>query len=138
MLSGSIAGVDRALEGLGKGKYIELPVSAPFHSRLMQPAAERLAADIAAITIAPPKFPVIANVSAAAVTDPKEIAQLLVSQVSGRVRWVECLTNARAIAPEAVGVEFGTGNVLAGLGKRIDKSFSIVAMDGPMGAAVGV
>jgi [acyl-carrier-protein] S-malonyltransferase len=126
VLSGSSSDMTKIIAELGKGKYIPLPVSAPFHSRLMRPAAERLTADIHALTIKSPRFPIIANVTATPISSPSEIASLLIKQVCGRVRWVECIQAARSLAsPDSIVIEFGAGNVLAGLCKRIDKELQI-------------
>jgi [acyl-carrier-protein] S-malonyltransferase len=95
-----------------------LPVSAPFHCALMQPAADAMAQALAGAKIVAPCVPVVANVTAAPVSDPETIRRLLVEQVTGAVRWRECVA---AMADRGVTkfVECGSGKVLAGLLKRI-------------------
>lgn len=103
-------------------KAIPLNVSAPFHCSLMQPAAERLAADLAAITMQNPKFPVYANVTATPVTTAEQARELLVKQVTGSVRWTDSIqTILKDIQPDLF-VEFGAGDVLSKLLKRIDRA----------------
>jgi [acyl-carrier-protein] S-malonyltransferase len=119
------------VEKLGTAKVIDLPVSAPFHCSLMKPAEERLRVDLANITISTPKFPVYQNYTASFTNDPEEIRENLALQVCGRVRWVECIENAISQkSPEAVW-EYGAGNVLTGLVKRINSSVSRVNIDSP-------
>lgn len=103
-------------------KLIPLNVSAPFHCRLMQPAADRLAADLAAVSFKDPKFPVVANVTAAPVSKGGEARQLLVKQVCATVRWTECVEILlKQFKPDRA-IEFGPGGVLVKLLKRIDRS----------------
>lgn len=107
-------------QGRGAKRAIMLPVSAPFHCRLMAPAAAEMAKALAQVTIRPPSVPVVANVSAKAEDDPNRIRQLLVDQVTGRVRWRESVMwMAGANVTEIV--ELGAGKVLSGLTKRIDE-----------------
>ena len=120
VVSGSKAAVERAAE-LAKGKSIRammLPVSAPFHCALMQPAADAMRDALSKVQVNKPVVPVVANVTASAVSDPKEIVDLLVRQVTGTVRWRECVL-AMAAAGVTDFVEAGSGKVLAGLVKRI-------------------
>ena len=136
--SGSKAAVDKAIEiakTKGARRSILLPVSAPFHCALMQPAADVMADALAAVDIMVPKVPVVANVTAAPVTDPMEIRKLLVQQVTGTVRWRECVTFMAAQGVD-VFVELGAGKVLTGLLKRItDKATGIgVAVPGEIEA----
>lgn len=120
VIAGSVAGVDEFLSILGSAKAIPLPVSAPFHCKMMKPAEERLAKDLATLSIKSPHFPVFSNYSAKALTNPEDIREALRLQVCGRVRWVECMENAvKEFAPTNA-VEFGPGNVLTGLLKRIN------------------
>ncbi|HYP57620.1 MAG TPA: ACP S-malonyltransferase [Beijerinckia sp.] len=119
--SGSKAAVNRAMEiALDKGakKSIPLPVSAPFHCALMQPAADAMAAALGETAITSPCVPLVANVLAAPVRDPEEIRKLLVAQVTGTVRWRE---SVQFMADQGVSlfVECGAGKVLTGLVKRI-------------------
>jgi [acyl-carrier-protein] S-malonyltransferase len=121
VISGHVAAVDRAIEGskaAGAKLAKKLPVSAPFHCSLMKPAAERLAAAMAELTITTPVVPVVANVTAEPTQDPAQIAKLLVQQVTAPVRWEE---SVQAIAKLGVtkAYELGSGAVLKGLVKRI-------------------
>jgi [acyl-carrier-protein] S-malonyltransferase len=123
VVSGDKAAVDRAVEiakARGAKRAMLLPVSAPFHCKLMQPAANVMAEALAKATVNVPKVPVVANFSAQPVTDPKEIVKLLVSQVTGTVRWRESVGYLAANGVNKI-VEAGAGKVLAGLIKRINK-----------------
>ncbi len=131
VVAGSVSGVNAFIEKLGTAKVIELPVSAPFHCSLMKPAEERLREDLRSVSIKTPAFPVYQNFSATAVTDAETIRENLARQVCGRVRWVECVENAvRETTPAAVW-EFGAGNVLTGLVKRINSAVTRVNIDSP-------
>jgi len=122
VVSGDKAAVERAVEiAKGKGsRAMMLQVSAPFHCKLMQPAADVMAEALSTATVNAPKVAVVANFSAQPVTDPKEIVKLLVSQVTGTVRWRESVGYLAANGVNKI-VEAGTGKVLAGLIKRINK-----------------
>jgi [acyl-carrier-protein] S-malonyltransferase len=122
VVSGDKAAVERAVEIVkSKGsRAIMLQVSAPFHCKLMQPAADVMAEALSKATVNAPKVPVVANFSAQPVIDPKEIVKLLVSQVTGTVRWRESVGYLAANGVNKI-VEAGTGKVLAGLIKRINK-----------------
>lgn len=131
VVSGNKAAVDRAVDiarAKGAKRAMLLPVSAPFHCRLMQPAAEVMAEALAKVTIKAPASPLISNVLAAPISDPDEIRRRLVEQVTGTVRWRESI-----VYMSAQGVtrffEIGAGKVLSGLVKRI--------ADGAVGIAVG-
>ena len=129
--SGSKAAVDKAIEiakTRGAKRAMLLAVSAPFHCALMQPAADAMAAALATTTIVAPKVPLVANVVARAVTDPAEIRDLLVKQVTGTVRWRECVGYMHAQGATRF-VELGAGKVLTGLLKRL--------ADGAVGVNVG-
>ncbi len=129
--SGSKAAVDKAIEiakTKGAKRAMLLAVSAPFHCALMQPAADAMAEALAATNIVAPKVPVVANVVARAVTDPAEIRDLLVKQVTGTVRWRECVGYMAANGCDRF-VELGAGKVLTGLLKRL--------ADGATGMSVG-
>ncbi|MEY4668801.1 MAG: hypothetical protein RL518_1500 [Pseudomonadota bacterium] len=131
VVAGSVEGVAGFVEKLGTAKVIDLPVSAPFHCSLMKPAEERLRVDLAKIKIATPKFPIYQNYSASFTNDPEQIRENLALQVCGRVRWVECVENVlKEKTPDAVW-EYGAGNVLTGLVKRINSSVSRVNIDSP-------
>ena len=122
--SGSKAAVDKAIEiakGKGAKRAMLLAVSAPFHCALMQPAADAMAEALAKTNIVAPKVPVVANVVASAVSDPAQIRDLLVKQVTGTVRWRECVGYMAANGCDRF-VELGAGKVLTGLVKRIDKT----------------
>lgn len=133
VISGHKAAVERASAlALEKGakRALPLPVSAPFHCPLMQPAADAMAEALARIEILPPTVPVIANVTAAAVSDPDTIRDLLVKQVTGVVRWRESVLRLKAEGIETL-VEIGAGKVLSGLVKRIDKELASATVNGP-------
>lgn len=131
VVAGSVAGVQQFVERLGAAKVIELTVSAPFHCDLMKPAEQKLRKDLANIEIKKPLFPVYQNFTAQASDDPEVIRENLALQVCGRVRWVECVENAvGARSPEAVW-EYGAGNVLTGLVKRINSAITRVNIDSP-------
>jgi [acyl-carrier-protein] S-malonyltransferase len=135
VVAGSVAGVQEFVTKLGNAKVIELTVSAPFHCNLMKPAEEKLRVDLAATQIKAPKFPVFQNFTAEATSDVETIRENLALQVCGRVRWVECVQNAiNAHQPEAVW-EFGAGNVLTGLVKRITPAVTRVNVDSPQALA---
>ncbi len=114
----------------GAKRVMPLSVSAPFHCPLMQPAADEMAEVLARIEILPPAVPVIANVTAAPVSDPDTIRDLLIAQVTGAVRWRESVQRMRAEGVEQL-VEIGAGRVLTGLVKRIEKDLSAVTINNP-------
>lgn len=121
VIAGSKAAVDKACELLkasGAKRALLLPVSAPFHSSLMKPAAEALREKLATLTLAPPQIPVLNNIDVAVETDPARIRDALVRQAAGPVRWVE---SVQALKPRGVAsiIECGPGKVLAGMVKRI-------------------
>jgi [acyl-carrier-protein] S-malonyltransferase len=133
VISGDAEAVDRALAiaaERGFKRAIKLPVSAPFHCALMQPAADRMAEVLAATKISFPAVPVIANVTAAPSSDPDEIRKLLIEQVTSRVRWRECVLAMKSHNVETV-VEIGAGKVLTGLTKRIDKELTGMSVSSP-------
>jgi len=131
VVSGNKAAVERAVEiakGKGAKRAMLLPVSAPFHCALMQPAAEVMAEALSKVQLRPPVVPVVSNVKASALKDPAEIVKALVAQVTGTVRWRESVAY---MAAQGVGTfyEIGAGKVLSGLVKRI--------ADGATGTAIG-
>ena len=131
VVAGSATGVQLFIERLGAAKVIELPVSAPFHCSLMKPAENKLRVDLAQTTIKKPKFPVFQNFTATPSDDPDTIRENLALQVCGRVRWVECVENVLANKfPDAVW-EYGAGNILTGLVKRINAAVVRVNIDSP-------
>jgi [acyl-carrier-protein] S-malonyltransferase len=131
VISGDKAAIDRAIEiakQKGAKRAMPLPVSAPFHCALMAPAADAMAKALAAVSVRPPVVPVVANVVAQPIRDPAEIVRRLVEQVTGTVRWRECVAH---MAGQGVTTfyEVGAGKVLSGLVKRI--------ADGATGTAIG-
>ncbi len=133
VLSGAKSAIDRVAEvgkGLGVRRAIPLPVSAPFHCSLMQPAADAMRNALATVDVRAPAVPVIANVLAAPITDPAEIKARLVEQVTGTVRWRESVTYMTANGITDV-YEIGAGKVLAGLVKRIEKSLNATSLGTP-------
>ncbi len=133
VISGSKAAVERAAElakGRGAKRAMLLPVSAPFHCALMQPAADAMAEALGTVEMKAPCVPLIANVRASAVADPAEIRNLLVEQVTGMVRWRESVIYLGQQGVTEL-VEVGAGKVLTGLTKRIDKSIGGSAVGTP-------
>ena len=131
--SGHKAAVERAMEiakARGIKRAILLPVSAPFHCALMQPAADAMAEALADVKMAAPCVPLVANVLASPVTDPEDIRRHLVEQVTGTVRWAESIAY---MAREGVDsfYELGTGKVLSGLVKRIADTATGTAINAP-------
>ena len=133
VISGEKSAVEKAA-GLaadkGAKRAILLPVSAPFHSKLMAPAADAMREALAGVKKANPVVPLIANVRAAPVTDAEEIAALLVEQVTGQVRWRETVEWFAANGVTTL-YELGAGKVLTGLARRIDKTINGVSVNGP-------
>ncbi len=132
VISGDKDAVARASAELKKrgGRVIPLKVSAPFHCTLMEPAARGLDAFLEDIALAPPRVPVVSNVEAAPNRDPSRIRELLVKQVTSPVRWTESM---KTLLSEGVDrfVEFGPGNVLAGLLRKIDPQAKVVSVQAP-------
>src|SRR5229473_2877723 len=131
VVSGDRAAVDRAVEiakTKGARRAMLLPVSAPFHCKLMQPAADAMAKALAEVTIKQPASPLVCNVLAAEITDPDEIRRRLVEQVTGTVRWRESVAYMASRGVTRF-LEIGAGKVLSGLVKRI--------ADGAVGVSVG-
>jgi [acyl-carrier-protein] S-malonyltransferase len=133
VLSGDKSAVERAVE-IAKGKGVKrammLPVSAPFHCALMQPAAEAMAEALAQVTVRPPCVPLVANVLAAPISDPAKIVDALVEQVTGTVRWRESVS-FMAEAGVTAFYEVGSGKVLAGLIKRIAETATASSIGTP-------
>ncbi|HVQ66515.1 MAG TPA: ACP S-malonyltransferase [Bradyrhizobium sp.] len=131
VVSGDKAAVERAVEiakGKGARRAMMLPVSAPFHCSLMQPAADAMAAALAGVTVKSPVVPVVANVLAKPIRDPADIVGALVAQVTGTVRWRDSIS-FMADAGVTRFCEVGAGKVLSGLVKRI--------AEGAIGVSVG-
>ncbi|MFT6912648.1 MAG: [acyl-carrier-protein] S-malonyltransferase [Paracoccaceae bacterium] len=133
VVSGTREAVERAVEiakGKGAKRAVLLPVSAPFHCTLMQPAADAMALALADVQITAPKVPLVSNVRAEAVRDAADIRSLLVEQVTGSVRWRESVL---WMAGQGVGDiwELGAGKALSGMIRRIDRSISTRAISAP-------
>lgn len=126
VIAGTIEGVKKVAEELkekGAKKAVVLPVSAPFHSTLMKPAAEKLAAEIDKISWNDPKFPIVANVNGKLQTDAKTIKENLIAQAASPVKWIDCVKTMAAFGADTF-VEAGPGKTLAGFNKRIDKKLA--------------
>jgi len=122
VISGAAAAVERAAalcKAKGARRTVMLPVSAPFHCALMQPAQEEVARVLGALTLSDPRIPVAANVTGGLVTTAAAASDALIRQVTGAVRWVDCMNALVAAGPE-VFIEVGPGKVLCGLLKQID------------------
>jgi [acyl-carrier-protein] S-malonyltransferase len=133
VISGSKAAIDAAVEwskANGVKKAMALNVSAPFHCALMQPAADAMAEALATTTITAPAVPLVANVTASAVTDPETIRQNLVKQVTGRVRWTESVQYMVGKSVTTTG-EAGAGKVLTVMQRRIEKSLNGLTLGTP-------
>lgn len=133
VLSGHKRAIDRVAEvgkPLGVRRALPLPVSAPFHCALMQPAADAMAEALAKVEIKAPAVPVIANVLAAPISDPEEIRKRLVEQVTGTVRWRETVQYMATNGITEV-YEIGAGKVLAGLVGRIEKGIKTASIGTP-------
>ncbi|WP_444921957.1 ACP S-malonyltransferase [Microbulbifer sp. CnH-101-G] len=133
VIAGSSAAVERAIDACksaGAKRAMPLPVSAPFHTELMRPAAEKLAPQIEAAEFSAPQIPVVHNVHAEAESDPAKIKALMIEQIYSPVRWTAC---AQKLVSDGATqwVECGPGKVLAGLLKRINRSASCHGIDTP-------
>ncbi len=137
VIAGSKAAVEKACELVkanGAKRALPLPVSAPFHSSLMKPAADKLREKLASVAFAVPKIPVINNIEVAVETDPDRIRAALYAQAFGPVRWVECVLAIKAQGITTV-VECGPGKVLSGMVKRIDADLTGLALFDPASLA---
>ena len=133
VVSGHAEAIDRAIAiaaGKGAKRAVKLPVSAPFHCPLMQPAADAMAEALTSVTIHAPVVPLVANVTAASTSDPEAIRAQLVEQVCGTVRWRESVLFMKSQGVTEL-VECGAGKVLAGLTKRIDKEMTALSIGTP-------
>ncbi|MEO1796950.1 MAG: ACP S-malonyltransferase [Pseudomonadota bacterium] len=138
VVSGHKAAVERAVEiakGKGAKRAVLLPVSAPFHCALMQPAADVMAEALASVEIKAPVVPVVANVRAEAVSAPNTLRDLLVEQVTGSVRWRESVAWMASQGVSEIW-EVGAGKALSGMIRRIDRSISTAAIGSPDDVAV--
>jgi len=133
VISGSKDAVERAgrfAKEHGARRVMPLAVSAPFHSPLMEPAADKMRDALAAVTVRPPAIPIVSNVTAKETNEPELIRQLLIEQVTSRVRWRESVLSFRSIGVETT-VEAGGGKVLTNMVKRIDPELLLVPLDTP-------
>jgi len=133
VISGAAAAVDKAIElvkARGARRAVLLPVSAPFHCALMRPAQEEVARVLTGLSLADPRIPVAANVTGAMVQTAEATKDALIRQVTGTVRWVDCV-RALAGAGAVVFVEVGPGKVLCGLMKQIDPALKALNVEDP-------
>lgn len=133
VIAGSAAAVQRASELLseaGAKRVAPLPVSAPFHTSLMQPAAEALAKDIAALSFRAPQIPIVHNVNAATESDPENVRELMVQQTARPVQWTR---SVQYMVEQGIaqGCECGPGKVISGLVRRIHKPLGVAQLDNP-------
>jgi [acyl-carrier-protein] S-malonyltransferase len=134
VISGHVGAVNRAIELLkaaGAKRALPLPVSAPFHCALMRPAADAMEHALNEVTVKAPVVPVVANVLAAPISDPEEIKKRLVEQVTGMVRWTECVNWLVTEGGVTQLLELGSGKVLSGLAKRIAPDTAAVSIGTP-------
>jgi len=134
VISGHVGAVNRAIELLkaaGAKRALPLPVSAPFHCALMRPAADAMEHALNQVTVQAPVVPVVANVLAKPISDPEEIKKRLVEQVTGMVRWTECVGWLVKDGGVTQLVELGSGKVLSGLAKRIAPETAAVSIGTP-------
>jgi [acyl-carrier-protein] S-malonyltransferase len=133
VIAGSKAAVEKACEVLkanGAKRALPLPVSAPFHSSLMKPAAQALREHLTSVSLLEPRIPIVNNIDVAVETDPAAIRDALVRQAAGPVRWVETVQALKARGVEAV-IECGPGKVLAGTAKRIAPELAAASVYDP-------
>ena len=126
---GAVQTASEKLKGM-KARVVPLNVSAPFHCRLMKPAADKLALDLQEVEFKPPSFKVLSNVTADVIEDIERVPQLLEEQVTQAVRWVELVQRLQGLGVTTF-LEFGSGKVLSGLVKRIDKTAVAKSIDNP-------
>jgi len=133
VIAGNTAAVERAMAGCkeaGAKRALPLPVSAPFHTNLMKPAADRLADEIMATEFSTPQTLIVHNANAQTESDPEKIKQLMIDQICSPVLWVDCVNTLTANGIDTV-VECGAGKVLSGLCKRIERSLGAQATEDP-------
>lgn len=126
VIAGATKGVELAVEELkaaGAKKAVILPVSAPFHSTLMKPAAEKLAVELDKVTISDAKIPVVANVSAEILTKAEDIKASLVAQAASPVLWEDCVARMKEFGADVL-LEAGPGKTLCGFNRRIDRTIT--------------
>ncbi len=134
VLSGTAGAIARAVAFAptkGVKRALPLPVSAPFHCRLMQPAADTMADALVDVAMVPPSLPVVINVTARPEQDTDRLRRSLVEQVTGRVRWSESISHMANVMGISEFVELGSGKVLTGLVKRIAKDTTGLSISGP-------
>ena len=128
VISGAVAGVEKAAalaKEAGAKKVVMLAVSAPFHCALMQPAQDRLAEDLRQLSFSVPSVPVVTNIDAALVSEPEQLRDALIRQVTGSVRWVESIRLLVEEKPTHF-IEVGPGKVLSGLMRQIERSHTVL------------
>jgi len=133
VISGKTSAVERAVEVAkekGAKRAMLLQVSAPFHCPMMAPAAEVMADALSKVDVSAPVVPLIANVTAGPVSDPAEIQRLLVEQVTGMVRWRESVETMKTMGVDTL-IEVGSGKVLSGLARRIDRELTATNVGSP-------
>jgi [acyl-carrier-protein] S-malonyltransferase len=131
VIAGSNDAVERAMEickSAGAKRALPLPVSAPFHTSLMKPAADNLAEMVNAVTFRAPEVPIMHNVHAENESDPQVIKALMLEQIYSPVKWVDCVKQLKASGASTL-VECGPGKVLSGLAKRIDRELTALATE---------
>jgi [acyl-carrier-protein] S-malonyltransferase len=133
VVSGHTVSIEKAIEiasQFGSRKAIKLPVSAPFHCSLMSKAAEEMMEAFSEITMQDPTTPIISNITAGIETSKEKIVELLIEQVTGRVRWTETILFAKDNNVNTI-FEIGAGKVLSGLVRRIDGTLNTISIDDP-------
>ncbi len=133
VLSGATAAIDRAIEiatERGIRRSVKLPVSAPFHCAMMAPAADVMEKALTGVDMVRPIVPVVANVTAAPAENPEDVRRLLVEQVTAMVRWRESVLAMRDAGVDTL-IELGSGKVLSGLAKRIDRDLTAMNVETP-------
>lgn len=133
VIAGSAAGVERAgtlCKEAGAKRALPLPVSAPFHTEMMRPAAERLADLVSSTPFAIPQIPVVHNVTAQTEINPEKIKALMIEQIYSPVRWVDCV-NTMVSSGISTTIECGPGKVLSGLNKRIASGLNTLSIEKP-------
>lgn len=133
VIAGTAAAVERAgalCKEAGAKRALPLPVSAPFHTSLMKPAADKLAKQIESTEFKAPQIPVVHNVTAQTESDPQKIKALMIEQIYSAVRWVDCV-NTMSTQGISLTVECGPGKVLSGLNKRINGELVTLSMEKP-------
>ena len=132
VISGHDEAVERAIENsknIGIKSALKLTVSAPFHCSLMQPASEEMRNHLNNLKISTPKIVLCNNFDAAFITDPEKIKDSLINQITGRVRWKESVENMNKLGKVEKFIELGSGGVLSGLVRRIDKNLEGIALE---------